>query len=70
LLDDKLSAESTSDARRYLYDLFVAGPEATGSLMAGRAEQGIGEPITVSRQTSILAEDLLEAVGQGGQAPA
>ncbi|MGH3442150.1 MAG: hypothetical protein ACRDUY_08935 [Nitriliruptorales bacterium] len=62
LLDDGLSAESTTEAQQYLRRLFAAGPEATGSLMAGRAEEGIGEPITVSRQTSILAADLLEAL--------
>jgi hypothetical protein len=63
LLNDGLSAESTTQAQRYLFDLFAAGPDQPGSLMAGRAEEGIGEPVTVSRQTSILAADLLEAVG-------
>jgi hypothetical protein len=62
LLDDGLSAETTTEAQHYLRGLFAAGPEATGSLMAGRAEEGIGEPITVSRQTSILAADLLETL--------
>lgn len=62
LLDNQLSADSTAEALRYLNDLFVAGPEATGSLMAGRAEEGIGEPGTVSQQVSILAADLIEAL--------
>ena len=44
----------------YLYELFAAGPTAEGSLMAGRAEEGIGNPTTVSLQASILAEELLD----------
>jgi hypothetical protein len=34
--------------------------------MAGRAEEGIGEPETVARQVAILADDLLVAVNRLG----
>ncbi|MER6943336.1 hypothetical protein ABT294_04860 [Nonomuraea sp. NPDC000554] len=49
----------------YLADLFAAGPDALGARMAGRAEEGIGEPETVALATSLLAADLLQAVGDG-----
>jgi hypothetical protein len=62
LLDDEMSAEITGDARTHLRELFASGPEATGSMMAGRAEEGIGEPATVALQTSLLAADLLKVV--------
>ena len=32
--------------------------------MAGRTEEGIGEPETVALQTAILASDLLDAIGR------
>jgi len=62
LIADELSADVTTEAIAYLGDLFASGPEATGAMMAGRAEEGIGEPETVSLQTSILASDLLAAL--------
>lgn len=63
LLADELSADSTAEAMRFIRDLFAAGPDATGAVMAGRAEEGIGEPVTVALQTAILATDLLTALG-------
>ena len=33
-----------------------------GSMMAGRTEEGVGEPETVALQTSILTSDLLDAL--------
>jgi hypothetical protein len=62
LLKDEVCAEITAEAQAYLRDLFAAGPDATGSVMAGRAEEGIGEPDTVARQVTILADDLLKAI--------
>ena len=66
LLEEDVCAEATGQALAHLGELFAAGPDATGSVMAGRAEEGIGEPATVSLQVSILVEDLLEAVGTAG----
>lgn len=63
LLADELSSAATAEAIAFIRDLFAAGPDATGSVMAGRTEEGIGEPATVALQTSILASDLLRAVG-------
>lgn len=62
LLADDLSGDSTAEAIKFIRDLFAVGPDATGSAMAGRAEEGIGEPVTVALQTSILASDLITAL--------
>jgi hypothetical protein len=66
LLREEVCAEVTAAAQGYIDDLFASGPEAIGSVMAGRAEEGIGEPETVARQVSILAEDLLKAIDRLG----
>ncbi|MGH3544737.1 MAG: hypothetical protein ACRDPW_02215, partial [Mycobacteriales bacterium] len=62
LLADELSQAATTQALTYLGRLF-ASPEALGSTMAGRAEEGVGQPETVSASVSVLAQDLLSAVG-------
>ena len=59
---DPVSGETTNQAIEYMADLFAAGPDALGSSMAGRAEEGIGEPETVARSVSFLAADLVEAL--------
>ncbi|MFI1916111.1 hypothetical protein [Nocardia sp. NPDC020380] len=62
LLGDDLSREATEEAIRYLAELFAPGPAATGSVMAGRAEEGVGDPEQVAAAVSILAADLLESL--------
>ena len=53
------SREVTEEALVYLYELF--GDEtALGSVMAGRAEEGIGNPEEVSASVVLLARDLLD----------
>jgi len=64
LLSDELASEVTAQAVEILSELFAPGPHAVGSVMAGRTEEGIGEPETVALQTAILASDLLDAVGR------
>jgi hypothetical protein len=61
LRTDELSQEATAQALVYLEELF-ASPEALGSAMAGRAEEGVGDPDTVSAAASFLAQDLLSAL--------
>lgn len=56
-----IDQEVTERALIYLRNLF-ASPEALGSTMAGRAEEGVGQPATVAASTSILAQDLLSAL--------
>jgi hypothetical protein len=62
LLDDPLAGPVTLAAVGYLDDLFAAGPDAPGSLMAGRAEHLVGNPATVSASAAILAQDLVAAL--------
>lgn len=63
LLADGLTREVTRKALDHLDELFASSSDALGSVMAGRAEEGVGEPEQVSVAVSLLAEDLLEAVG-------
>jgi hypothetical protein len=62
LLEEEVCYQVTTDARTLLAELFASGPDAIGSTMAGRAEQGVGEPEIVAQQVAILATDLLAAV--------
>lgn len=62
LTADPLAGAVTTRAMAYLSGMFAAGPEALGSVMAGRAEEGIGEPATVAVSAALLAADLIEAM--------
>ena len=62
LLRDPLSADTTRQAVTNLRDLFAVSPDALGAVMAARAEEGIGEPLTVALSSSILAADLLNSL--------
>lgn len=65
LLIDELAGPATRQALDFLRRDFASGPEALGALMAGRVEEGVGEPATVALQVSILAADLLNALDRG-----
>lgn len=58
---NEVSKEVTAQALVYLERLF-ASPQTLGSTMAGRAEEGVGQPDTVSASASFLAQDLLSAL--------
>jgi len=62
LLSDAVSVEVTRDALGQLRDLFARGAGARGSLMAGAAEELVGDPAAVSESVALLAQDLLEAL--------
>ena len=64
LLADELSASATQEALVYLEDFFAIGPEGTGAIMAGRAEEGVGEPEQVAVAVAFLSRDLLAALIQ------
>lgn len=64
LLADELSGGATREALVYLAELFAADPEATGAMMAGRAEEVVGDPAQVSAAVAILSGDLLDALGE------
>jgi hypothetical protein len=62
LLSDPVSIAVTRQAIEWLPQLFADGPRALGSLMAGRAEEGVGEPDVVSASVAALAADVLAVV--------
>ena len=62
LSGDGLAGETTEQAVDLLREHFAEGPTAFGSMMAGRTEEGVGDPETVALQTSILASDLLDSL--------
>jgi predicted nucleotidyltransferase len=59
---DELAGIATGTALDLLADLFAQGSSSIGSQMAGRAEEGIGDPEVVSASVTALASDLLEAM--------
>lgn len=59
LLADDLAKDVTRQAVSHLRELFAAGPDAIGSVMAARAEEGVGQPDVVAASVSALAQDLL-----------
>ena len=63
LLSSDLAAQPTKVALDYFDELFVGGPDALGSHMAGRAEELLGDPSTVAQSVAALASDLVRAVG-------
>jgi hypothetical protein len=62
LRNNELASRVTEQALAFLATLFAADPAALGSAMAGRAEEGVGEPEVVAASASILAGDLISAV--------
>jgi hypothetical protein len=64
LLSSDLAAAPTRVALDYFDELFVGGPDALGSHMAGRAEEFLGDPATVAQSVAALASDLARAAGR------
>ena len=62
LKSDALSRDITEVGLVQFEKLFARGSEAEGSLRAGRAEFGFGDPITISQSVALLAQELLEAL--------
>lgn len=63
LLGEAVSVAVTREALGQLGELFARGAGARGSLMAGAAEELVGDPTAVSESVALLAQDLLEALG-------
>lgn len=63
LIDLPFSAASARKGMNYFKTLFAAGSRSPGSQMAGAAEQDFGNSALVSKSTTLLAEDLLSALG-------
>ncbi len=66
LLNNELSSPVSESALGHLRMLFSAGADALGSQMAGRVEQGVGDPEVVSAACAALATDLINAVARSG----
>lgn len=69
LLSDPISATVTRQALDWLPVLFADGPDALGSVMAGRAEEGVGDPDLVAASVAALAADVLAAVADACEQP-
>jgi hypothetical protein len=61
LADDELAGTATTQALDYLRELFES-PDSLGSVMAGRAEELVGDPAVVSAAAAALADDLAAAL--------
>ncbi|MGN2642413.1 hypothetical protein ACTD5D_40825 [Nocardia takedensis] len=61
LLTDQAGHDITTTALTLLAEHF-ADPEAIGTVMAGRAEEGVGNPETTTTALAILVTDLLDAL--------
>jgi hypothetical protein len=62
---DPVAGAVTQSSLVDLERLFARGASALGSLMAGRAESGVGTPEVVSASAAALAGDLLERLDRG-----
>jgi hypothetical protein len=62
LLGEALSEKVTREALVHLGELFARGPDARGSVMAGAAEELVGDPAAVAESVALLAQDLLDAL--------
>jgi predicted nucleotidyltransferase len=67
LCSNELAGPVTLSAISALQELFAAGSDALGSVMAGRAEELIGDPVVVAASVSVLAQDLMRAIDAGLQ---
>lgn len=63
LLTDGLAGDVTTAALDYLAELFGT-VDGVGSIMAGRAEEFVGDPAVVSAACVALSGDLLSALGR------
>lgn len=63
LLTDELAGNVTNAAINYFAELFGM-VDGVGSIMAGRAEELVGDPAVVSAACAALAGDLLASIGR------
>ena len=65
LISKPLTRQVTLDALGYLADMF-GRPDAPGSVMAGAAEQMVGDPAAVAESVAVLTQDLIDAICRAG----
>jgi hypothetical protein len=63
LLANDVNRDATQESITYLRKLF-SEPSSLGSVMAGRADEGVGNPEVVSQRVAILAGDLLNSISR------
>lgn len=56
----------TREALEHLGELFARGSGARGSVMAGAAEELVGDPIAVAESAALLGQDLRDALAHRG----
>ncbi|AHK36025.1 hypothetical protein [Rhodococcus opacus] len=61
LLEHPTSATTTEHALEWLPEMF-GNASATGADMAGKAEEGVGNPTQVSINAALLATELLDTL--------
>lgn len=66
LLNNEVSADVTRAAISRLETLFADSTDALGSKMAGRAEEGVGDPTQVALSTTLLSADLINELKTRG----
>jgi hypothetical protein len=59
-----LAGSATEIGLKYFRSMFTSGPDAIGCVMAGRAEELVGDPGFVSEATAALADDLISGLGR------
>ncbi len=64
LLRDPLAGDATRAGLEYFAQIFAAGPDAIGCVMAGRAEELVGDPALVAQASAALAQDLVDALAE------
>lgn len=64
LIADPVSHLVTEQALEWMPEMFADGPDAPGSVMAGRAEEGVGDPDQVAASIAALVADVLDAVAE------
>lgn len=67
LREDDLAGSTTAKALTYMEELFAAGSDAVGCVMAGRAEELVGDPAVVSQAAASLAQDLVRSIEARGE---
>lgn len=64
LATDPMAGGVTRTGVGYIGTLFAAGEGALGSMLAGQAEELVGDPVQVALAVSLLAQDLISALAK------
>jgi len=62
LRETDLAGTATETGLHHFQELFAVGPDGLGCIMAGRAEELVGDPQFVSQAAASLAQDLIRSL--------